>query len=129
MPRSCVEDYYNPYGELINKELMEMLTYVFYGIKWYLEPKELKQSGRCQNQTVLSVKKVVRACQSELAVRIDKKFFLENPDVQVALILHELLVYVQLNKFNSAITDEGVREASRALRDPNISQADLKETL
>lgn len=122
--------YYSQYSSLDGYgDFLEKLSQGLEGIKWYLDPKPLDQKNECQNQTVLSLKKVVRACQSNLAVRIDRKFFEENKDFQAPLILHELLVYFQLNLYNSQITDEGVREASRALRDANLSNADLADTL
>jgi hypothetical protein len=122
-------DSYNPYGPNGSEDFLELLSYGISGIKWYLDPKPLKQYGRCQNQTVLAVKKVVRACQSDLAVRIDRAFFEQNPDVQAPLILHELLTWIKLHKYESEITDEGVREASRALRDDSMPQAELQDVL
>jgi hypothetical protein len=122
-------DTYNQYGPSGSEDFLELLSYGLDGIKWYLDPKPLDQKGRCQNHTVLSVQKVVRACQSDLSVRIDRKFFEGNPDLQAALVLHELLTWVKLHQFNGGITDEGVRDANRALRDTRISNADLVSTL
>jgi hypothetical protein len=122
-------DTYSEYGPSGSEDFLELLSYGLDGIKWYLDPKPLDQKGRCQNETVLAVQKVVRACQSDLAVRIDRTFFEGNPDVQAPLILHELLVWIQLHKYASEISDEGVRETSRALRNDSLPQSELQETL
>lgn len=116
--------------------------------KWYLDPNPLKQSGRCLNRTVQDVKRVVVACQTGLAVRINKDFFLNNPSVRRSLITHELLVRFQndyneqlredINRNNGwtrlevvrrEITDEDVRAANRALQDFSLSAAELNDVL
>ncbi|MGZ3695540.1 MAG: hypothetical protein ACXWQO_15630 [Bdellovibrionota bacterium] len=122
-------DTYNEYGPSGSEDFLELLSYGISGIKWYLDPKPLDQQNSCQNETVLAVQKVVRACQSDLAVRIDRGFFEGNHDVQASLILHELLTWIKLHKYASEITDEGLREVSRALRNDSMSQSDLQETL
>lgn len=96
-------------------------------VDWLLEPKALQQQGECLNESVLLIEKVVRACQSKLAVRIDKKYFDEHPEDQAPLLLHELLVFIKLRDSN--ITDEAVRFASRKLRDPNASAESLQSAL
>ncbi len=95
--------------------------------KWYLEPKALAQTGSCLNKTSLSVKRVVRACQTSVAIRIDKDFFLSFPAIQGPLILHELLVFQQLE--HQEITDEAVRELNRVLRSPQSSPLLIQQTL
>lgn len=123
-------DTYNEYGPSGSEDFLELLSYGLDGIKWYLDPKPLDQKNHCQNQSVLAVQKVVRACQSDISVRIDRAFFEGNPDVQQALVLHELLTWIKLHAYNNdSITDESLRDASRALRNPNISNEELVETL
>ncbi|MGZ6359137.1 MAG: hypothetical protein ACXWP1_08295, partial [Bdellovibrionota bacterium] len=122
-------DVYNPYGPSGSEDFLELLSYGISGIKWYLDPKPLEQHNRCQNQSVLAVQKMVRACQSDLSVRIDRAFFEGNKDLQAPLILHELLTWIKLHQYNNDISDEGIREASRALRDDSLSQAELQDTL
>jgi hypothetical protein len=88
------------------------------------------------NQTYLKVNLVVRACQSRLAVRIDRDYFLANPKVRGPLALHELLVYQKLRKNfsdiaspSTMITDEGVREINRMIRDPSVPAKDLRDRI
>jgi hypothetical protein len=138
LPKEEIEALVAPYLAALKKkvpEFAEVLREGIKGTKWYLEPKELGQSGACVNQTYLKVNLVVRACQSRLAVRIDRDYFLANPKVQGPLALHELLVYQKLQKNFSgidskfAITDEGVREINRMIRDPSVPAQELRNRI
>lgn len=93
------------------KDLEEIIT----SKKWYLEPKALKQNGACKNASMFEFKLEVRACQSSVAVRMDKTFFQENPEVQSPLVMHELLVGLQLQNKKNKVSDEAVREMNRLL--------------
>ncbi|KYG65683.1 hypothetical protein AZI86_00995 [Bdellovibrio bacteriovorus] len=116
----------------------KMLRKGIKGTTWYLEPKEMAQTGACLNQTTLSVNRVVRACQSKLAVRIDKEFIKANQKSFPALVIHELLVYQMIHRTSDPhdvneenyhpdrINDEGVREVSRAIRNPDITESELQ---
>jgi hypothetical protein len=142
IPLEKVEEYVKPFLRRIESKspgFAQVLRGAIYGNKedllspsakkWYLEPKPLSQSGSCVNNTILSVKRVVRACQTKIAVRLDRGFFLSHPDFQAPVILHELLVNLQLSPYRGSISDEGVREASRVLRDPASSPALVQSTL
>jgi hypothetical protein len=98
------------------------------GVEWILDPKPLRQEGSCQNQTSLSVQKVVRACQSKIAVRIDQEFYEKSDLIRTNLNTHESLVYLALRS-GGKISEEGLREASRAIRNPHTTAAELKATL
>lgn len=127
-PQDWSVEWNSEYGPSSYESFLRKLAYGLSNIKWYLDPKPLDQKNRCQNHTVLAVQKVVRACQSDLSVRIDRGFFEGNPDVQPALVLHELLTWLKLNYYTD-VTDEGIREASRALRNDDLPQSELSETL
>ena len=95
------------------------------GIFWYLDPKALKQSGGCVDDTSLDFgsQQVVRACQTTFDVRIDMNWSKDNAALLNQLMLHELLVYQTLHGAKN-VSEEGLFAVSRELRDTN-PQAEL----
>jgi hypothetical protein len=103
------------------------------GITWYKESKPLNQQGECRNGSksgiALTVQQVVRACQSNINVRIDKDWYDSKPPVLGSLIVHELLVYQRIhNNPHGLITEESILEVSREIRntDPATMLTDLQ---
>jgi hypothetical protein len=130
-----IESYVAPYFADLEKKIpgfVVSLRRTMKNKRWYLEPKPLRQDGDCLNRSQLMVQLVVRACQSNLTVRIDQNFFVATPAIQGPLVLHELLVSLQLegpNGGRGGVTDEGVREISRLARNPNTSGDELSDSL
>lgn len=120
----------NPLLKNLDEKLPDMAAQLRAGIKgvtWYMESKGLNQNGPCRNNTVVSVERTVVACQTKLAVRIDKTWFEANANSQGPLLVHELLVYRQLRLKD--VSDEAVREVSRQIRNPAIGAEDLKQAV
>jgi methanogenic corrinoid protein MtbC1 len=62
-------------------------------------------------------------------VRIDKAFAKQNPQIIAALVVHELLVYQKLHNKYINVSEEGVREASRTIRNLELSETELQTLL
>ena len=112
----------------LDRKLPDLSAYLKEGLdhQWLLEPKKLN-SELCTNTSLVSVKKQVIACQTDLEVRVSKTWF-ESADLnnQAGLIIHELLRYQSLNKDNH-LTDQKINYLTRAIMNAKaMTESDLQ---
>lgn len=98
-------------------------------VKWRLDPKPLNQKlEACRNITPIEAKTTIRACQSDIEVRIDKGFYDQYPTSHIKFVVHEKLQYIR-KRSQGKISDDKVRELYRAIMSAETTPDQLKETL
>ena len=138
IPVEVIEKYAAPVLNDLDNKIPRFANDLREGISaltWYLEPKVLKQNGMCRNgaHTGLAdpIDQVVRACQTDISVRIEKKWYeeksKEKPNLVADLIVHELLVRRRGTGGN--VSEDGLFRMSRAIRSRKLSAEKLLEEL